>query len=110
MLTKLHSLPFSHFYDLFGNEPSPPLQFGDGGMTVPASCIAVHCVGVLATIDKACTGPSNSSAKIEFTRRCRAKSGVPSKSSDTTNTLKCVSEFFGLAVAEKRLLTLLRDE
>ena len=55
-----------------------------------------HCSGVLVTIERACTGPCNSSFKISFTRRCRCK-GVGSLTnwSLTTITLKWVSEVAG---------------
>jgi hypothetical protein len=84
---------------LEGRLPSPPIQFGDFGMaTLPESSttMACHCAGVLAIILKACTGPFSSTAKAAFTSRWRATGLLAlANCSDTTTTLKCVSEFFG---------------
>lgn len=67
---------------------------------------ACHCEGVLATIERACTGPSSSSANNAFTARWRyiiwmstqqiynartLISIMPSNWSETTTTLKWVS-------------------
>ena len=63
----------------------------------PFSCIPCHCLGVLATILKACTGPSNSSRRMVLTNRCRCRGVLCCwKRSLTTTTLKWVSELAGL--------------
>ena len=51
-----------------------------------------HCSGVFATIDKACTPLANSSLKHSFTDRWRANNGFSLNQSETTTTLKCVSD------------------
>ena len=56
-------------------------------------------VVVFTTILSACTGPSVeiSSARIEFIVLCLLRGDfIPLNLSDTTTTLKCVSEFLGL--------------
>ena len=62
--------------------------------TFPSS----HCAGVLATILRACTGPSVaiSFASMEFTILCRPNPFTSSNLLETTTTLKCVSAFLGL--------------
>ena len=90
-----------------------------------------HCAGVLATIDSACTPlrdegarlleaqgceawhdglmeqrhPASSSARAPFTSLCRSNGPTPAKASDTTMTLKCVSDPRGTLCAADSLST-----
>jgi hypothetical protein len=82
-----------------GKDPSPPLQFGEGPTTSPLSNLSLHFSGVIATMLRACTGPSaaTSSFNASLTSLCRDIGVRASLNfSDTTTTLKWVSEPVGL--------------
>lgn len=88
----------------FGKDPSPPLQFGDGPTTLPLSTLSRHFSGVIATMLRACTGPSaaTSSFNASLTSLCRDIGVRASPNlSEMTTTLKWVSEPVGLCSARQ---------
>ena len=88
----------------FGKDPSPPLQFGDGPTTSPLSTLSRHFSGVIATMLRACTGPSaaTSSFNASLTSLCRDIGVRASPNlSEMTTTLKWVSEPVGLCSARQ---------
>ena len=86
---------------LGGKLPSPPLHPG----VVCSVVVLAHWTGVLAEIDNAWTGPSNSFSRALLTKRCLAINLWSSNTDDTTVTLKCVSEPVGTLCLKDSLTT-----
>mmetsp|Transcript_33819 Transcript_33819/g.71144 ORF Transcript_33819/g.71144 Transcript_33819/m.71144 type:complete len:283 (+) Transcript_33819:98-946(+) len=80
----------------------PPIQGGDFGKVPPDFS---HCSGVFATIERAWIGPASSSCRASLTSRWRAISGLDSKASETTTTLKWVSDPAGTLCPLDSLIT-----
>lgn len=87
---------------IHNHRPVPPRQGGDLLTCWPDSS---HCTCVFATMERACTPFSSSSFKTSLTKRCLFMSGIPSKLSLITTTLKWVSEPFGTLCFELSFMT-----